>query len=193
MRRGAPEEKGRRSLPPTCWVSEQGRRSGRAAGLGAGRALGTLCRELTLSGTLNHLPGAAFPKPEVGSVTRACLLLYDFSFHTKYKFPLWEEVLGFCFHLMVHFPNPSCLMTSPGISCLWFAIWWWGRSLFSGVLLLGTLCSDKTGKKSHRGVSSNITCKSAGFYSAWPFKRSAGVMCCPLPLTLSEKSTLEEI
>lgn len=37
MRRGALEEKGRRSLPPACWVSEQGRRSCRAAGLGAGR------------------------------------------------------------------------------------------------------------------------------------------------------------
>lgn len=86
MRRGAPEEKGRRSLPPTCWVSEKGRRSGRAAGLGAGRALGSLCRELTLSGTLNHLPGTAFPKPEVGSVTRACFMISVFTLNSK--FPL---------------------------------------------------------------------------------------------------------
>lgn len=65
-----------------------------------------------LSGTLNHLPGTAFPKPEGGLyMTRACFMISVFTLNSK--FPLWEEVLGFCFHLMVHFPSPSYLLTSP--------------------------------------------------------------------------------
>lgn len=47
----------------------------------AGGLWGSLCRGLTLLGTLNHLPGAAFPKAGVGPVTRACLLLHDFRFY----------------------------------------------------------------------------------------------------------------
>lgn len=84
MRRRAPEGEGE-EVNAACVLGQRaGQMFRRAAGLGAGReGSGLLCRGLTLLGTLNHLPGAAFPKLEWGACDRACLLLRDFRFYIK--------------------------------------------------------------------------------------------------------------
>ena len=68
MRRGAPEEKGRRSLLPACWVSEQGRCSRRAAGPGAGReGSGLPVQRTDPVGHIKPSSRGCFPKAGVGA------------------------------------------------------------------------------------------------------------------------------
>jgi len=107
VRREAPEEKRRRSLPPACWVSEQGRRSRRAEGRGAGREGSGLPVQRTDSvGHIKPSSWGCFPKAGAGGLWPGLAFCFVISVFTlNSKSPLWEEVLGSCFHLTVHSPN----------------------------------------------------------------------------------------